>query len=313
MACGIANGRGFLHWRSTGLARVLYIDGEMPGELIKVRSIDALRRAGTPPPPNNLVIYSRDSEDDFAARFPTIGRMPPLNTEAGRKWLLALIGALGGVDVVIFDNVMSLIAGDQKDEVPWSETTPLVSTLTAMHIAQVWLDHTGHNTERQYGSATKAWRFDAVGLMTPLPEDQRDQHETAFKLSFEHPGKARRRTPDNWRDFETCTIRLKDDRWMSEPTEAIGGARKISPTAQQLYRALLDALAVSEVVGRTTRALWYAEAARGGLTEPLRPDDGYQVKDRKQSRFRKYLIDIKSAGLIGIDGDTITHLRNAPR
>src|SRR4029077_12619441 len=81
---------------------------------------------------------------------------------------------------------------------PWNETLPLVGNLTARRIGQVWLDHTGHNTERQYGSSTKAWRFDAVGVMTPLPDDQRGRHEVAFTLSFEYPGKARRRTPDNW-------------------------------------------------------------------------------------------------------------------
>ena len=156
IACGIASGQGFLHWRSGRPARVLYIDGEMPGELIKSRSIDALRRTAMPPPPGNLMIYSRDTEDEFAKQFPTLGKMLPLNTEAGHNFVLALIGALGGVDAVIFDNVMSLLAGDQKDEIPWTETLPLVGKLTARRIGQIWLDHTGHNTERQYGSSTKA-------------------------------------------------------------------------------------------------------------------------------------------------------------
>src|ERR1019366_5336387 len=148
----------------------------------------------------NLVIYSRDAEEEFASRFPTLGKMPPLNTEAGHNFISALIAAIGGVDVMFFDNVMSLITGDQKDEIPWSDTLPLVASLTSKRIGQIWLDHTGHNTDRQYGSATKAWRFDAVGLMTPLPDDQLEPHDVAFTLSFEHPGKARRRTPANWED-----------------------------------------------------------------------------------------------------------------
>ena len=239
IACGIASGRGFLHWRSGRPARVLYIDGEMPGELIKSRSIDALRRAGMPPPPRNLLIYSRDTDEEFATQFPTLGMMPPLNTDDGHNFVLALINALGGVDVVIFDNVMSLVAGDHREEIPWNETLPLVAKLTARRIGQIWLDHTGHNTERQYGSSTKAWRFDTVGVMTPLPDDQRGRHEVAFTLSFEYPGKARRRTPDNWADFETCIIRLKDDRWASEPTDPAAVTRKLSPTGEQFYRAFL--------------------------------------------------------------------------
>ncbi len=244
---GIASAKGFLHWQSSRPARVLMIDGEMPAELIKVRSIDVLRRGGKPPP-DNLLIFSRDLEEQFAAEFPSLGVMPPLNTEEGHNYILALIDFLGGVDVVIFDNVMSLITGDHKDELPWSDTLPLVMQLTRRRVGQIWIDHTGHNTDRQYGSATKAWRFDAVGLMTPLPHDQRSLHELAFTLSFEHPGKARRRTPDNWRDFETVIIRLKEDQWTSEPhgndnRGTTGPSRRLPPLsddAASLWQHVLE-------------------------------------------------------------------------
>ena len=39
------------------------------------------------------------------------------------------------------------------------------------------------------------------------------------------------------------------------------------------------------------------------------PGDDYRVKDTKQAKFRKYLIEIKAAGLIGVDGDVVTDLR----
>ena len=236
--------------------------------------------------------------------------MPPLNTEAGHNWVLALIDRLGGVDVVIFDNVMSLIGGDQKDEVPWTETLPLVQSLTGRRVGQIWLDHTGHNQDRQYGSSTKAWRFDAVGIMAPLPEDQQTRGEVAFALSFDHPGKARRRTPDNWRDFEGCTIRLADDRWTSEPaSKAAGAVRGTLPTAQLFHRAFLDALAVADPSGKTTRAAWYAECVRTGMATAIEPEDDHRAKEAKRFRFRKYLTEIRTAGLIGVDGEAITDLR----
>jgi hypothetical protein len=222
LACGMAAGTGFLHWRSAKPARVLYIDGEMPAELIKVRSLDALRRLGvTGIPAGNLTIFARDMEDKFAAAYPSLGRFAPLNKPDGLAFIKALIEALGGVDVVIFDNVMSLLAGDQREEIPWSDTLPLVEWLTKERIGQVWLDHTGHNSTRQYGSSTKAWRFDTLGVMEPMPEGERSRRDLAFKLSFDAPnGKARRRTPANWQDFEPCTIRLVDDVWTSELAEA---------------------------------------------------------------------------------------------
>ena len=43
---------------------------------------------------------------------------------------------LGGVDAVVFDNVMSLLVGDQKDEMTWSGTLPLVSGLTRRNIGE---------------------------------------------------------------------------------------------------------------------------------------------------------------------------------
>jgi len=311
MACGIAAGSGFLHWQSVRAARVLYVDGEMPGELIKSRAIDALRRSDIAPPLGNLVIYSRDTEDEFATLFPTLGKMPPLNAEPGLNWLLSLIHALGGIDLVIFDNVMSLIAGDQKDEIPWSETLPLVTVLTAKRIGQVWLDHTGHNTDRQYGSSTKAWRFDAVGVMTPLPDDRRERHGTAFTLSFDPPGKARRRTPDNWRDFDTCTIRLRDDRWTSEAASPPDRS-KVSPMGRQFHKALLDALIISPISGQATRDLWFSECARLGLVTSIMPEDTHAQRETKRKGFRKYLGELKVAGWIGVDGDTVRSLRREP-
>ena len=44
---GMAFGTGFLHWRSARPARVIYIDGEMPSELLIQRVRDAARRSAT--------------------------------------------------------------------------------------------------------------------------------------------------------------------------------------------------------------------------------------------------------------------------
>src|SRR5262249_50950312 len=161
-------------------------------------------------------------------------------------------------DLVIFDNVMSLITGDQKDEIPWSNTLDLVQSLTSKRIGQVWLDHTGHDTSRQYGSSTKAWRFDAVGGMAPLPDDQVNPGEVAFPLSFDHRGKARRRTPDNWQDFETCTIRLADDRWTSEPAGPRKKLKHVPASRRVFHDAMIDAIAADNTTGagKVSRLAW---------------------------------------------------------
>ena len=206
---------------------------------------------------------------------------------------------------------MSLIEGDQKDEVPWSATLQLVATLTDRRIGQLWLDHTGHNSDRQYGSSTKAWRFDAVGVMAPLTDGQSDPKSTAFTLSFDHPGKARRRTPDNWREFETRTIRLDENEWTSEPVDGKGGRQTdaLRPAAMAQYNALMDALVVSPTPGRTTRAAWYAECVRLGLADEIPADAGYKDRDQKTKSFRARLGELKVSGWIGIDGETVTDLK----
>lgn len=202
MAAGMATGQGFLGWTCDRPSRWLIIDGEMPTPLIKRRCADLIRRHGVVRP-HQLVIYSLDRAEEWA--IPGLGTIGALNTPEGREFVQRLIDIVKP-DGVMIDNVMSLIAGDHKDEIPWSETWPLVFSITAQGIAQIWLDHAGHNGVRQYGSSTKAWRFDAVGVMTVLDDATTDRKpgevETAFTLSFDLPyGKARRRTPENWHDF----------------------------------------------------------------------------------------------------------------
>ena len=167
---------------------------------------------------------------------------------------------------------MSLITGDQKDELPWSDTLPLVAELTDRRIGQVWCDHTGHNTDRQYGSSTKAWRFDAVGVMT-APPGATDPKSVTFNLSFHFPGKARRRTPDNWHDFEAIDVRLENDAWTAttatkEAPTPKGGAAAVKgpkPGAVATYAALQ---AITGSTGTATRDEWYAEC--GGAGWPTR-------------------------------------------
>jgi len=314
MVGGMASGNGFLHWSCDGPSKWLIIDGEMPKVLLKSRSADMLRRGASKLiPPHGVTIYAREREDDFAKAFPHLGRMPALNTEAGLSFVIDLITAIGGVDGVALDNVMSLAPGDQKDEMTWAGCIPLVEYLSRNGIAQIWGDHTGHNSIRQYGSSTKSWRMDAVAVITPLTEDQAPSADhLAFKMSFESPGKARRRTPDNWHDFEACTIRLRGDRWTSEVTgRATGKATaKISPQCRQFHRSLIDALAITHTPGRTSRSAWLSECIRTGLVEADATGDTVAARRSKGAKFRKYLSELRAVGMIGIDGETVSDLSN---
>jgi AAA domain len=129
MAGGMAAGQGFCRWRSDRPARVLYIDGEMPLPLLQERQRDMVRRLGGEDMLGDLLHFISWQRPPDLPGTPADARWGPLNTIEGQAYILGVCD-LVKPDVVMFDNVQSLIAGDMKDEVPWSETRPLVNALT---------------------------------------------------------------------------------------------------------------------------------------------------------------------------------------
>lgn len=312
MAGGMASGEGFLHWRSDRASRVLVVDGEMPSLLIKQRLHDMLRRAA-PIEPGMLTLYSPDRAEDFAAMMPELGKLEPLNTDAGQEFVVALVEMIKP-DVVIFDNVMSLTPGVQKEEEAFAGAMPLVRWLSQRRIGQVWGDHMGRAGGHQYGPTTKSWTFDTNGMLDPLLGEKRAPQELAFTLSFEPPhGKARRRTPENWRDFETVIIRLKDDRWTGEPVDPLAAAQAadVPPSRVPFYDALVAAVGKSSLgAGQTTLDAWQDECLRRGLVEKPPPDkETWQERGARFRLFRTAKSDLLAARCIAIQDDVVTDLK----
>jgi hypothetical protein len=184
VAMASAHSSGFLHWPGVRPARVLYVDAEMSADLMKERLQDECRRLGAAP--ENLHILSR--EDCLA--------MQPLNTLKGQLFIEKEIMRLGGIDFIIFDNVMTLITGDQKEEEGWRETLPWVLSLSRWKIGQMWVHHTGHDASRAYGTKTREWQ---MTLVMRLEKKERPDTDVSFLLVFQ---KARDRKPDNRAQFE---------------------------------------------------------------------------------------------------------------
>jgi KaiC/GvpD/RAD55 family RecA-like ATPase len=312
-AVGMASGVGFLHWRSSRPARVLYIDGEMPTDLLIERIQDAAERIDRLGLIDNLMVFSLEDSEAIAERWPMLGVFEPLNTEEGQNFLKRLCTALRP-DVIIFDNVQALLAGVQKEEETWIPVLPLVTWLTKQYIGQLWFDHTGHNADRQYGTAVKAWRFDVVGILTPVSEEEREQHETAFTLSFDHPGKARRRTPANWLEFATHIIRLRNGQWTGEPADSEAATRKrlkgkVKPSTRLFHDALLSAIAAAATgPGQTAMFAWEIECIRKGLLDTIETDDDAATRAKKRAKLRTAKSDLQAAGMIGINGDRVSDL-----
>jgi hypothetical protein len=216
IAFAVASGKAFLGWAGSGTPRrVLYVDGEMPEQLMRERLEDAIRRAGDMP--EGLFVLSRENFPD----------MPPLNTPAGRGFIDRVIKLIGGVDLVVFDNIQALVDGDMKEELPWKMVLPWIRELTRRKISQIWVHHTGHDETHSYGTKTREWQLDLVAMLESI---ERPDADLAFMLKFT---KARGKTPSNRADFEPIVVTLAGDRWASE-RGAAAGSRKGSSSDMAL-------------------------------------------------------------------------------
>jgi hypothetical protein len=173
----VAAGVKFLHWQARRPCRVLYIDGEMSARLLRSRILDEEKRVSVSP------------EHFFALSHEDL-KLRPLNTPEGQAWLKAFIKKIGGVDLIVFDNIMCLTLGDQKDPEVWQKTLPLALALTGAGIGQLWIHHTGHDESRSYGDKSREWQMDTVAHLDAV---KRDDTDVSFTLTFK--GKARERTP----------------------------------------------------------------------------------------------------------------------
>jgi hypothetical protein len=254
LAAHASAGVDFLHWRAYRPARVLYVDGEMSRRLLKDRIEDLSRRLGFTP--EGLHFLSREDVEN----------LEPLNTPAGMLFLNNVIGQLSSIEFIFFDNCMALTSGKQAEEDSWTKTLPLVSSLTKRHIGQLWINHTGHNTDRSYGTKTRDWRMDTT---VHLNRVERADTDISFSWEFR---KARERTPQNRADFIDVTIALVDDMWIGSGSAT---RRRGKPSAQEnsLLRVLNELLKGPSMVMhyRGHMAIhsdpWQAECLRQGLVK----------------------------------------------
>ena len=195
LTMAIAGNRNFLHWKRRRPAKVLFIDGEMSNRLLRQRLLDEARRLGVAPE----TFYALSHED--------VPNFAPLNTAQGQALVNAVIEKLGGVDLIEFDNTMSLIAGDHREEEGWRQTLPWVRSLTQRGIGQIWVHHTGHDESRTYGTKTREWQMDTV---IHLERVKRGDTDVSFGLQFR---KARERTPETQNEFKTARVALVNNKW----------------------------------------------------------------------------------------------------
>jgi RecA-family ATPase len=205
IAGATAAGQSFLGWQGRRPATVMYLDGEMPAETFKERMQLIAAQYGADLP---LYGYCRDAL--------SAGEMPPLNTPEGQRWLMQEI-ELVEPDIAVFDSIMCLIAGLLKEEDSWEPVKPLIRWLSSKRVAQIWINHTGHDASRSYGTKSKEWEFDTVIKLT------REQSGDSVRLEFP---KARLRTPATAAEFKSRIIARDADGWTSSDATTDKPARR---------------------------------------------------------------------------------------
>jgi hypothetical protein len=146
--------------------------------------------------------------------------------------------------------------------------------------------------------------------MKPI-DGETDPHATVFTLSFEHPGKARRRTPDNWQQFAPQKVRLTADGWANEPVAkdaAKAEQHSLKPATRKQHDALLALLDRTARAG-TTRDEWYAECVQIGLNTEVPADASGRVRSDMMASFRTRISELVTAGWIQVNGEAVLNLK----
>jgi putative DNA primase/helicase len=168
----VAAGAPLLDWASEHRGRVLYVDGELPGELLQKR----LRTLGPPLPEGDLLVLSR-------AQFEMFGElMPDLGTSEGRAFLDKIIDD-NKIELVILDSVSTLVrSGMDNDVESWRAIQDWSLKHRARGRAVIYLHHHGRSGNPRGTSAREIVLDSRIKLVRE--EEASTETETAFKLEF---------------------------------------------------------------------------------------------------------------------------------
>jgi hypothetical protein len=297
MAIGgaVASGSPLIKWGGYEKPRrVMYLDGEMPSETFKERIELVAQRYG-----GGIPFYGYN-RDDLADRA-----MPPLNTEDGEKWLMNEIDIVRP-DLLIGDSVMSLLIGSMGEEESWSPMKPVVRRISSKRIAQIWLHHTGHDPGQSFGTKTREWEMDTVLSLAKAGEE-----DEAIAMEFR---KARLRTPQNWEQFQSATIRLTEDGWIDDGPIPKSKTGRRPEEVDQVRRAFVAAYhrladSVEKTPGFDGKPVIKVEIAkvrdelksRGALERNDKGGDGLSATGRTHFRRAKMSL-LDSGGWVEKDG-----------
>ena len=171
VACGVSLGSPVLRWETHKPRKVLFVDGEMPGGMLRERLAGILHGLGKIPT-DTLQIVTPDCQPDF---------IPNLAISEGQA---ALEPMLTGVELLILDNLATLCrVGKENESESWLPIQTWLLTLRRRGIA-VLLVHHANKSGGQRGTSSREDVMDSVIALRPI-KDRTPEDGARFEVHFE--------------------------------------------------------------------------------------------------------------------------------
>lgn len=245
VAYAVASGGAYLNWQAPSANRVLYLDGEMPANVMQERI-------------SYIVANAKNDADDDALRIVTPDLqgdqfMPDISSIAGQA---SLEPHLEGVELVVVDNISTLCRGGVENEAEsWLPVQQWALRLRSRGITVLFVHHAGKGGN-QRGTSRREDVLDSV-ISLRRPSDYSPDQGAAFEIHFE---KNRGFTGE---DAEPLDVSLANT-----PTGQVWTWRKLEiSTYQKVVDLANDGLSPSEIakeleVNRSTVSR-HLKAAKG--------------------------------------------------
>lgn len=173
IAHALATGGDFLDWRASKATKVLYIDGEMAKDDLQSRLNAIIARAGTKSDEGYLRLLARSMQPD--------GHMPNLFNAKGQSDFDQFFS---DVDVIIIDNLSSLVSGSNENEAEgWEPIQKWAIIQRAKGKTIIFVHHAGKNGT-QRGTSKRTDLMDVV-IKLERKEDYIQEEGACFRVVFE--------------------------------------------------------------------------------------------------------------------------------
>jgi len=174
IAYAVASGGRFINWVAKNPVGVLYIDGEMPGDILQSRFAN-IEKNSDKPEPEDLIIYGISNEENTV--------IPDLATLEGQemidKWILPT------TKLIIIDNLSCLVrsGGSENDAESWRLLSNWALQKRIQGKSIIFIHHSGKDGS-QRGTSKREDILDTV-ISLKHPYDYEPSQGARFEVHFE--------------------------------------------------------------------------------------------------------------------------------